>query len=304
MHIVVLGAGALGGYFGSRWEEAGADVTFLVREKRAKQLHEQGMKISSTQGNHSISDPRVTTDVHDIEHADLVFVSVKGYHLEGTLENLKILVEKGAFVLPVLNGIEHITVLQDYLGKESVIGGVSFIVATLNDYGHIEHSSEFHKLIFGQLDSVQSDICRRLLELSNKAKLEVTYSDSILKELWKKYLFINAFSGITTATNLSIGPVRDNKDTLQVAEMILKEMQQLANSYTIEISDKEVDEAKNNLQKFGDDATSSMHQDRRKGLTLELDHLHGGALRMAETKGLKLPFIEAVHGIIKPFEGA
>ncbi|SDR04785.1 ketopantoate reductase family protein [Virgibacillus salinus] len=304
MHIVVLGAGALGGYFGSRWEEAGADVTYLVREKRAKQLHEQGMKVNSTQGNYSVSDLRVVTDVHNIENPGLVFVSVKGYHLTGTLEDLKVLVDKGAFVLPVLNGIEHISVLQDYLGEESVIGGLSFIVATLNDDGHVEHSSEFHKLVFGPLNPKQSDICQQLRELSSKAKLETIYSDSILQELWKKYLFINAFSGITTATDLPIGPVRDNKDTLKVAELILNEMQQLANSYNIEITDEDVAGAKSNLQNFGYDATSSMHQDRRKGQTLELDHLHGGALRLAEAKGLKLPFTEAVHGIIKPFEGA
>lgn len=304
MHIVVLGAGALGGYFGSRWEQAGADVTFLVRERRAKQLHEQGMKISSTQGDYSISDPQIVTNVHDVENPDLVFVSVKGYHLTGTLENLKILSDKGAFVLPVLNGIEHINVLQDYLGEESVIGGLSFIVATLNDDGHVEHSSDFHKLSFGPLNSKQSDICQELWDLSSKAKVDTTYSDSILQELWKKYLFINAFSGITTAADLPIGPVRDNEDTLKVAEMILNEMQQLANSYNIKITDEDVAGAKSNLQSFEYDATSSMHQDRRKGQTLELDHLHGGALRLAEAKGLKMSFTEAVHGIIKPFEGA
>ncbi len=303
MHIVVLGAGALGGYFGSRWEEAGADVTYLVRGKRGKQLEEQGLKVNSTQGNYVTRSPRVVTEVHDIENPDLVFVSVKGYHLAGTLESLKVLSDKGAFILPVLNGIEHINVLQDYLGEESVIGGLSFIVATLNDDGHVEHSSDFHKLVFGPLNSKQSDICQEFWDLSSKAKIETIYSDSILQELWKKYLFINALSGITTATDLPIGPVRDSEDTIKIAEMILNEMQQLANSYNIGITDEDVAGAKGNLQKFGYDATSSMHQDRRKGQKLELDHLHGGALRLAEAKGLKIPFTEAVHGIIKPFEG-
>ncbi|MGP4107557.1 ketopantoate reductase family protein [Virgibacillus sp. L01] len=303
MHIVVLGAGALGGYFGSRWEEAGADVTYLVRGKRAKQLEEQGLKVNSTQGNYVNRNPHVVTEVHDIENPDLVFVSVKGYHLTGTLESLKVLSDKGAFILPVLNGIEHINVLQDYLGEESVIGGLSFIVATLNDDGHVEHSSDFHKLVFGPLNSKQSDICQEFWDLSSKAKVETTYSDSILQELWKKYLFINAFSGITTAADLPIGPVRDNEETLKVAKMILNEMKQLANSYNIEITDEDVAGAKSNLQNFGYDSTSSMHQDRRKGQTLELDHLHGGALRLAEVKGLKMPFTEAVYGIIKPFEG-
>lgn len=303
MNIAVLGAGALGGYFGSRWAEAGANVTFLVREKRGEQLQKEGIKVISTQGDYAIAEPRIATDAHVIEHPDLVFVSVKGYHLPGTLETLKILVEKGAFVLPVLNGIEHIKVLQDYLGKDAVMGGLSFIVATLNDNGHVVHSSDFHKLVFGPLEPVHSVISERLLELSNKANLEVTKSDTIITELWKKYTFINAFSGITTATDLSIGQVRKHKDTLQIAEKILEEMRELANSYDIYISDEDINKASKQLKDFGYDSTSSMHQDRRRGLPLELDHLHGGAIRLAKAKNIKLPYIEAIHGIIKPFEG-
>ncbi|WP_164670906.1 ketopantoate reductase family protein [Virgibacillus doumboii] len=303
MHIVVLGAGALGGYFGARWEEAGADVTFLVREKRAEQFHKYGLKVNSTQGDYTIAAPRVVTNVHDIEAPDLVFVSVKGHHLQGILENVKILTEKGAFVLPVLNGIEHINVLQNEVGMESVIGGLAFIMATLDDSGHVEHSSDFHRLAFGPLVPEQTDLCNRLAEVSSEAKMEAVNSQSILKELWKKYLFINAFSGITTATNLPIGQIRYNRDTFQIAVNILEEMQQLAASYNIEVTDKEVDEAKSSLLKINENATSSMHQDRRKGLTLEVDHLHGGAIRLAKAKSVRLPFIEAVHGIIKPYEG-
>ncbi|MFC4559965.1 ketopantoate reductase family protein [Virgibacillus kekensis] len=301
MHIVVLGAGALGGYFGARWEEAGAKVTFLVREKRAAQISNQGLKVISTRGDYLLEEPRVSTSPVEIENPDVVFVSVKGYHLEGTLESLKVLADKGAYILPVLNGIEHINVLQESLGKECVLGGLAFIAATLNEEGNIEHTSDFDRLIFGPLERKQNDICDRLLELSGTANFEPIKSDDILKELWKKYMFINALSGITTAVDLPIGPIRDQKETLYVAENILIEMKQLANSYGTNLDDHNVEQAKEQVKGFGYEATSSMHQDRRKGLPLELDHLHGGALRMARTKGISLPFTEAVYGIIKPF---
>lgn len=302
MHIVILGAGALGGYFGSRWEEAGADVTFLVREKRAAQLRKNGMGIHSGFGDYTITDPAIVTDAREIDHPDLVLVSVKGYNLEGVFDTLKVLTEKGAFVLPVLNGIEHINALQKYLGKDSVIGGLAFIIATLDKTGHVEHSSNFHTLIFGPLAPVQTDFCRRLEAMSDKAGMKVINSDSIMQELWKKYMFINAFSGITTAVNLPIGPIRDNIDSLTIAENILTEMQQLAYHYDVELSDENVEEGKSKMMKLGNEATSSMHQDRRKGLPLELDHLHGGAIRLAKAKGIEIPYIKAVHGMIKPFE--
>lgn len=302
MQIVVIGAGALGVYYGGRFAEAGADVTFLVREKRAEQVRENGLHINSTQGDYTIQNPRVVTDVDDILSADLVFVSVKGYHLEGTLESLNKLTKKGAHVLPVLNGIEHISRLQQLLGKDSVIGGLCFIIATLDEKGHVIHSNESHKLVFGSLEPTQRNICKDLKELTREANIDAVQSENITLELWKKYMFINAFSGITTAVNLPIGPVRDHKETFYIAEAILQEMKLLANKYNTALNEKHVEAAKKSFKQLSETSTSSMHQDRRKGLTLELGHLHGGALRLAKAAGFEMPFTEAVFGLIKPFE--
>jgi 2-dehydropantoate 2-reductase len=302
MRIVVIGAGALGAYFGARLAEIGADVTFLVRERRAKQIQEQGIHVNSTQGDFTIKNPKVITSTTEVKSVDLVFISVKGYHLQGTIDNLKQLTEKGAYVLPILNGIEHVSMLQEQLGYDRVIGGLSFIMATLDDNGHVVHSSDFHNLVFGPLDPAQTNICKQLEALAEKANISVDLTDKILYELWKKYMFINAFSGITTATNLPIGPIRDYQETFHIAEMILLEMKQLANEYNVAITKSDVDSAKKSLLNLNQDATSSMHQDRRKQQTLEVNHLHGGAIRLAEAVGLKLPFTVAVYGLIKPFE--
>lgn len=302
MNVVVIGAGALGTYYGARLEEAGAKVTFLVREKRFEQIKEHGLHVSSTLGDYSFNNPHVETDVNNINEVDLVFLSVKGYHLPGTLEVLKHLTKKGAYVLPILNGIEHITTLQNELGNDAIIGGLSQIIATLNEQGHVIHSSPFHNLVFGPLSTKQQKICSQFEELLNKTILTFVNSEHVLVDLWNKYMFINAFSGITTATNLPIGRVRENEETFKVAEMILKEMKELANKSGVELTNEHLEFAKENLLSLEEDATSSMHQDRRKGLTLEVDHLHGGAIRIANRIGINMPYIDAVYGIIKPFE--
>lgn len=304
MHIVILGAGALGAYFGARFEEAGAEVTFLVRERRAEQIRKHGIHINSTQGDYTIQNPKIITDAAEVESVDLAFLSVKGYHLQGALESLKQLTEKGAHVLPVLNGIEHISILQEQLGKANIIGGLCSIFATLNDKGHVAHSSDFHELVFGPLEPTQTNICKRLKSLADRANINANYSDEILLALWNKYMFINAFSGITTATNLPIGPVIDHPETFHIAEMILQEMKQLANKYNVAMTESLVESTKKKLLNLDRDGTSSMHQDRRKKHTLEVDHLHGGAIRLAKAAGLELPFTEAVFGIIKPYENA
>lgn len=302
MRIVVLGAGALGVYFGGRWIEAGADVTFMVREKRAAQIKEKGLKIESTHGDYEIKDPHVITSPSEIESADLVLFSVKGFHLEGALDNLIALASKGAYILPVLNGIEHIKILQERIGKEYVIGGLSYIFATLNDKGHVEQAGDMHHLYFGPLESSQQKVCKKLAVISENAGFISKNSTEMMQELWKKYMFITALSGVTTAVNLPIGTIREHPETLHVAEMMLREIQELAKKYGAVTTDTDVDAAMKNAQSLDPEATSSMHKDRRKGLHLEVDHLQGGAVRLAESVNLDVPYTRAVLGMIKPFE--
>ncbi|TFJ91388.1 ketopantoate reductase family protein [Lentibacillus salicampi] len=302
MHIVILGAGALGVYFGGRWIESGVDVTFLVREKRAAQIKEKGLKINSSHGDYEIQNPHVITDPSEIESADLVLFSVKGFHLAGAMEQLRALAAKGASILPVLNGIEHIKILQEQLGKEFVIGGLSYIFAELNDQGHVEQAGDMHELYFGPLEPSQEKICSGLADISQSAEFNGKKSPDITRELWKKYMFITALSGVTTAANLPIGPVREHPETFHIAEMILREMQTLAKEYGADITDADVDSAIKNVHALDPEATSSMHKDRRKGLRLEVDHLQGGAVRLAEDVNVDVPYIRAVLGMIKPFE--
>ncbi|WP_010529740.1 ketopantoate reductase family protein [Lentibacillus jeotgali] len=302
MRIVVLGAGALGVYFGGRWIQAGADVTFLVREQRAAQIKENGLIIKSTHGDYEIRDPHVITAPSEVKSADLVLFSVKGFHLEGALDNLIALAAKGAYVLPVLNGIEHIKILQETIGRDYVIGGLSYIFAALNDKGHVKQAGDMHHLYFGPLEPSQENICKQLAEISENAGFISKNSRDIMQELWKKYMFITALSGVTTAANLPIGAVREQPETLHIAEMILREIQELAKKYGAVIIDADVEAAMKNVQSLDSEATSSMHKDRRKGLRLEVDHLQGGAVRLAESVQLDVPYIRAVLGMIKPFD--
>jgi len=312
MHAVILGAGALGVYFGGRLLQAGHQVTFLVREKRAKQIKENGLKIHSIKGDYDIEDPKVVTNVEDIERIDFVFLSVKGYHLKGTVSSLKALVQKGAYILPVLNGIEHISILEnelnhlqnedDRIKRYPVIGGLSFIMATLDEQGHVHHSSDQHKLVFGPLHEEQKAFCKELEEALQDVHIDSERSENILLQLWDKYMFITAFSGVTTTVNLSIGHIRKHSSTFDISVQVLREMKLLANKQGVELNGEHVNQAVSRMKSLPFDGTSSMHQDKRKGLVLELDHLQGGAIRLAEKSGIKVPMIEFIYHVNKPFE--
>ncbi|MFD4928656.1 ketopantoate reductase family protein [Peribacillus butanolivorans] len=302
LNIVIIGAGALGSYFGGRLQQAGQHVQYLVRKKRAQQLKENGLRITSPYGNYDFNELHIIEDVKKIEQVDLVILAVKGQHLQGTIPDLKLLVEKGAKILPLLNGIEHISILQDELSEAAVIGGSAFIIATLNEKGHVIHSNKNHDLIFGPLHPSQTKICDEFEQVVSSAIMGASRTENILIRMWIKYMFITAFSGVTTASNLPIGTIRRFPETNRLLEHVLIEMKKLANAYNVGITEQNVAQALENMAGLPDESTSSMHQDLRKGQTLEVEHLQGGALRLAEKVNLKLPVIETLYGLIKPFE--
>jgi 2-dehydropantoate 2-reductase len=283
-------------------QQAGQDVQYLVRKNRAKQLKENGISITSPHGNYQLNDLHITENVNDIEKVDLVILAVKGQHLQGTLTDLKVLVEKGAKVLPLLNGLEHVSILQDELGEEAVLGGSAFIIATLDEKGHVIHSNENHDLIYGPLHPSQKKICDEFEQAARSAIMKAGRTENILIKMWIKYMFITAFSGVTTASNLPIGTIRRFPETNGLLEKVLVEMKELANAYDVGITVENIAQALENMAGLADESTSSMHQDRRKGLTLEVEHLQGGALRLADKVGLKLPVIGTLYALIKPFE--
>ncbi|MCQ6282310.1 ketopantoate reductase family protein [Bacillus sp. EB600] len=303
MNILVQGAGALGAYFGGRMLEAGVNVSFFVREKRAAQLEKEGLKLYSPEGNFERKDVMVFTSPEQVNNIDLVILAVKGYHLEQAIQQVQTIVQQtGVFVLPLLNGIEHLEKLQQAVGKEKVLGGFASIIATLDEHGHVKHTSGSGMIKFGALHLGQLEVCEKLEEINAQVKTNILREQEILKHMWNKYIFITAFSGITSATQLPVGFIASSEATFGVAKKVIFEMKNLAVKEGIAITDQEAERMAINLKKLHKDATSSMHQDMIKGLPLEVEHLQGGALRLAAKHDLAVPVIETLYGILKPYE--
>ncbi|GAB3042717.1 ketopantoate reductase family protein [Virgibacillus ainsalahensis] len=303
MNILVQGAGALGVYFGGRMLEAGQDVSFFVREKRSAQLKKEGLKINSPVGNFEKRDITVYTSPEEVKNIDVVLLAVKGYHLDQVIPQVQMIVRQtGAFVLPLLNGVEQLERLQQAIGKEKVLGGFASIIATLNEQGHVNHTSGGSAIKFGALHNEQADICEQLEKLQGLVKTNILREEDIRKHMWKKYIFITAFSGITSAMNLPAGFISENEATFVTAKRVIYEMKMLAEKEGIDLTEQEVEQMANRLKGFPQEATSSMHQDMRKGLSIEVEHLHGGALRLAGKYEVNVPVIETLYGILKPYE--
>ena len=245
----------------------------------------------------------VYTSPEKVENIDLVILAIKGYHLDQALQQIQTIVQQtGALVLPLLNGVEHLTKLQKTVGKEKVLGGFASIIATLNEQGHVVHTSGSSAIKFGALHEGQLDICEQIEEIHSLVKTNILREKNILKHMWTKYIFISAFSGITSAMQLPAGFISSSEATFNVARKVIYEMATLAEKEGIILTGYEVESMANRLKGFSNEATSSMHQDMRKGLPIEVEHLHGGALRLATKYDVTVPVIETLYGILKPYE--
>ncbi|SDO74267.1 2-dehydropantoate 2-reductase [Paenibacillus sp. yr247] len=302
MKITVIGAGAVGGYFGARMMEAAIDVTFLVREKRAEQLQKTGLRIHSNFGETHLQNLQLATHPDDIKACDLVIVAVKNYQLPNAIDSIRPLVAKGAKVLPLLNGIEHYAVLKEALGVDAVMGGMCQIIATLNESGEIVQTGPVHDLFVGPLELGQENLGKLLREACAGANMSVTYREDILAQIWQKYAFITSFSGVTTASRLPIGELLACDAAKRVFHNALSEMSALAESKEVTLPKGFADYILAMMNKLPKESTSSMHQDLIKGLPLEVESLQGGALRMAAQSEINLPTISTIYGLIKPFE--
>ena len=213
MRILVVGAGAMGGYFGARLVAAGRDVTFLVRPKRAQQLG-AGLFVRSPQGDIQIPAPKTVTAATLRERGapmgqpyDLVLLSCKAFDLEQAMDAFAPAMGPTSMVLPLLNGMAHIEKLQKRFGNAAVLGGQCQISATLNPEGHVIHLNDWHVLGFGELDSSRSARIEAVSAAFAGAKFEPRLSTSILQDMWEKWIFIATMAGITCLMRASLGDI-------------------------------------------------------------------------------------------------
>jgi 2-dehydropantoate 2-reductase len=218
MRILVVGAGAIGGYFGARLAAAGREVTFLVRPKRAEQLA-SGLFVRSPKGDVKIAAPKIVTEAtlpplgipsltaRSREPFDLVLLSCKSYDLDSAMDSFARAVGPATMILPLLNGESHIDTLKRGFGAGAVLGGQCQISSTLDAQGHVVHLNEMHTLGFGELNGTRSARVEAVNESFSGANFEAQLSLHIVQDMWEKWLFIATMAGITSLMRASLGDI-------------------------------------------------------------------------------------------------
>ncbi|MCQ6523989.1 MULTISPECIES: 2-dehydropantoate 2-reductase [Bacillus] len=301
MRILVLGAGGVGGFFGGRLVEKGEEVTFLVRSKRKKQLEERGLVIRSVNGDFSFQ-PKLITKEDRIAPFDVILFSTKAYHLNEAIQDLKPFVGESTVIIPLLNGVAHLSLLQKEFGEEKVIGGLCFIETTLNDQGEIVQTSAANRLVFGEIKSQHAEKMKHISKAFAGTKSSFVLSENITQDMWHKYLFITVMSGVTTLMRAPIGPIRESKGGRDFIRNLFEECMQIMRCVGAPIKDNIVQEHMKTIDKISYNMKSSMQRDMEKGSSIEAKHLQGYLLDVAEQFSIEAPLLGAVYQNLKVYE--
>jgi 2-dehydropantoate 2-reductase len=280
MRILVVGAGAVGGYFGGRLLEAGRDVTFLVRPRRATELAKYGLTIRSPVGDFHLASPPTVLQEDLAQPFDLVVLSCKAYDLDGAMASLAKEVGPATAILPLLNGMRHIDRLVERFGAERVLGGQCAISATLGADGAVVHLNDWHALSFGELDGSRSPRIEAIAAELLNAGFDARLADNIRQEMWEKWVFIATTAGITCLMRASVGEYVAAGAT-DLALGLLKECASIAAAQGFPLREPAFERARAALTAAGSPIKASMLRDIEGGKPVEGDQILGDLLRRA-----------------------
>ncbi|WP_232696704.1 2-dehydropantoate 2-reductase [Brevibacillus daliensis] len=301
MRILMVGAGAVGGYYGGRLLEAKKDITFLVRSGRKKQLEARGLRIESVHGDATLT-PLLLVAGENSEAFDLIILSPKAYHLDQIMEDMAPYVGEETLIMPLLNGMAHMERLQQRFGADRVLGGLCFIESTLNQEGDVIQTSKVHRLAYGEWNGGTSERVQKIQEFFADANAQFDLSEQIQTEAWHKYLYITTLSGITTLMKSSVGPIKEAPNGMELVEQLFRECIAVMEAVDAPIASDILEKWMVTFEKQGYKTKSSMLRDMEKGLYVEADHLQGYLLKLAKEQEVETPLLRIVYNNLKIYE--
>jgi 2-dehydropantoate 2-reductase len=294
MKVLVVGAGAVGGYFGARLYESGVDVTFLVRKNKQLLINESGINVQSVHGNVNIL-PKTITASYPPEAYDVILVSTKSYHFDSAVVDIKRFVGENTVIIPLLNGISHLDILLNAFPNNNVMGGLCFIESTKNGENEIIQTSPAHDLVFGELSGEITDRVRSIRKVFSNTKASIRTSDSIIRDMWVKYFFITCFSGITTLFRSNIGFIREDKDGLEMIKKLIIEIGLIVKKHEVPLPDNIEENQLMKIKEISETMKSSMLRDMEKEADIEGEHIHGYLLNLANKYHIDTPLLKIIY---------
>jgi 2-dehydropantoate 2-reductase len=303
MRIAIIGVGGVGGYFGGKLADGGADVVFIARGATLDALRTKGLRVDSIKGNFVVEHPNVTDDPATIGKVDAILVTVKTWQVPAAAELIRPMIGDDTIVVPLENGIDAPEQLATVIGRDHVLGGLCGIVSFIAAPGHIRHVGADPFVMFGELDNRVSKRAERLRDTCLSAGVQADIPPDIHHALWSKFVFIAPMSGIGAATRVPVGVWRSMLETRALAASAIREIVSVAMAYGVDLGgESAVDRTLSRFDGLPPDATSSLQRDLMEGRRSELDAQLGAVVRLGLAAGVATPVCETLLALLLPQE--
>lgn len=292
--ILVVGAGAVGGYFGGRLAQAGRDVTFLVRGRRAEQLRAGGLEIVGPSGDATVK-PVLVTAADLVSTYDIVLLTVKHYALDAAIQDVMPAIGEETVIVPLLNGMRHVERLTAAFGAHHVFGGVCLVAATLDDDGRVIQLREMQEIGYGELDGSATTRLDAVDRALRGAGFVARASAHIVLEMWEKWVFIAALNGITVLMRGSVGEIEAAPHGRELTLAVLDECASVATAEGFAPRAESLARSRAVLTERGSRLTSSLYRDLQQNAPLEAEAIVGDMSERAAAAGLQTPLLAAAY---------
>lgn len=303
MRILVVGAGATGGYFGGRLLQHGRDVTFLVRGARARTLARDGLVLHSVNGDVTLPAPPtvLACDLH--ESYDLILLSCKAYGLDAAMTDFAPAVGADTTILPLLNGMRHLDLLDERFGSSRVLGGRCMIASTLDEHGAVQHLNRSHTLTYGERDGDASSRMHAISSVLDDAGFDARPSHTIVQDMWDKWIFLATLAGITCLMRACVGDIVAAPGGTEATLALLDECAAVAVHAGHAPAESTLQGARQILTEAGSTLTASMMRDLESGHVVESDQIIGDMLARADP-AQSPTILSLVHVCLKAYQAS
>jgi 2-dehydropantoate 2-reductase len=302
MRVLVVGAGAIGGYFGGRMLQAGRDITFLVRPRRAAELGSAGLVIKSPNGDVTLKNPPTVQADSLREKFDVVLLSCKAFDLEDAIKSFAPAVGPQTSIIPLLNGMLHLDVLDAKFGRERVLGGLCAIAVTLNDKREVVQLQPMQSLTFGERDGKTTDRVRAIAEIFKSGNFGSVASENVLQDMWEKWTFLASIAASTSLMRAPLGIILAAPRGKDFLLGILDECKAVATAEGYPPRAPFLDRTVTMLTTEGSPLTASMFRDIKAGQRVEADHVIGDLIARGDAAKVPVPRLRTAYTHLKAYE--
>ncbi|HEX4326759.1 MAG TPA: 2-dehydropantoate 2-reductase [Burkholderiales bacterium] len=301
MRIAVMGAGAVGGYFGALLAQAGHDVSFIARGAHMQAMRASGIVIDGPRGRVQVQNITVTDDPATLKPCDVVLFCVKTYDTESAAEAVRPLVAQGGVVITVQNGVDGQDRIAAVLGGDCVMGGLAMVSGVIAEPGVIRTISEMSSLRFGEANGSASPRAVAFADACTKAGFTAEIMPDIRSAQWQKFVGLATNAALTSLIRLPAGNIYHDPELLELTRRALAEVAAVARAQDIALPEDIVERALKLHQNFPPTMYASMYHDHARGRRTELESLSGLVVRRGRQYGVPTPVHEMAYLCLKPY---